>query len=1674
MRRFAQHLTNALLLLSLLVALALIPSARPAYAAGIIVNTNADNTTAGDGFCTLREAITNANADSDTTSGDCIAGSGMDSITFAANYTITLAGSNLPDITDTDGMTITGNGASNTIIQAAAIAGTATYRIIKINNGSITLEAMTLRHGVEASGGGINVAGGSLILNSVTLSDNQVKDVSGVGLNGGGISINGGTITINNSTLSNNSATTTDSSTARGNGGAIFIGTSGAVTLNNSTISGNSARRGGGALQVNTGTFNINYSTIANNTSDSDNDTVGDGGGIRRNGGTVNLKSSIVAGNKQGSSTDNDCYGTMTSQGYNLTGNGTGCNLSGTGDTTVTPSTVFTDVLASLGNHGGSTSTHALFAGSLAIDMIPSGTNGCGTAPFDADQRSSTRPGDANCDIGAYEADALIVTKAADTNDGTCNSDCSLREAIAVASAGDTIIFDSLLSGATIYLASTLTLTKDVTIDGSALASQITISGDTDNNGTGDVRVFMINSSVTATLDSLVITKGTASFGGGIYDAAFNRTLTIINSTLSDNTATSGSGGAIKNDGALVVTNSTFSGNSATGLGGAIHPDGGAITVTNSTFSANTAGNRGGAIDLGGSGGLTITNSTFSANTATNQGGGVYIGGSTATVRNSTFSGNSASSGGGIYYTLGTFNYANTIIANSVSGGDCANSGGTLGTNTKNLVEDGSCSAFLSGDPALDSLKDNGGPTQTFALTLASPAVNAGDDTTCAASPVNNLDQRGVTRPVGAHCDIGAYEGAVDVTAPIVVSFAATSPSTSLNIPITNFTASDDDAVAGYLITTSSTQPSSGDPGWSGSVPGTYTVGGDGSYMLYPWVKDFAGNVSSVYGSPASVTVDTTPPTVTSIVRDSLFSNPTNASSVDFIVVFSESGLTGVDTSDFTLTTTGSVSGASVTNVSQLAAVLWTVTVNTGSGDGTIRLDVSDDDTIADAAGNKLGGTGTGNGNFTSGQTFTIDKTSPTVDTFTVPSPATSLDIPITAFTASDTVGVTGYKITEDSTPPSAGASGWTGSVPTTYAVASTGSYTLYPWAKDAAGNVSSVYGSPASITVCYSSITVTSDADSGAGTLRQAIADACAGATINFDDALSGDTIYLASTLTLTKDVTIDGSSLASQITLSGDSDNNGTGDVRVFDVDNNPLLNVTLDSLTITKGQATGINLNDPNGDGGAILNWAYLTITNSTFLNNSSTGSGGAINNNRPLIITNSTFSGNSSTGSGGGGGAIMNNSNLTITNSTFSGNTGYVSNSNGGALYNTSPNTIITNSTFSGNSATAGGAILTTANLTISNSTISGNIATYANFTSGLDIEGGTTDLSNTIIANSLFGVDCTNNATIGSNTHNLIEDGSCSPALSGDPSLGALDDNGGPTQTFALLTGSPAIDAGDNATCAASPVNNLDQRGTARPNGAHCDIGAYEYEDTTAPSVVSSARATTSLTNAASVDFIVTFSEGVSGVNTSDFSLAMGAGLTGASITSVSGGTKVYTVSVDTGSGSGSLRLDLLDDDSIADSAGNRLGGSGLANGNFLTGQSYTIDKIAPTASGLVAPNVTIQGGTTYSFTVSFSDNQAVDITSIDGSDIRVTGPGGFSQLATLVSVTPAGDGTPRTATYQITAPGGAWDSADSGAYTIAQEANQVFDSAGNAVGATSLGSFLVSLNYSVYLPLVVR
>ena len=243
---------------------------------------------------------------------------------------------------------------------------------------------------------------------------------------------------------------------------------------------------------------------------------------------------------------------------------------------------------------------------------------------------------------------------------------------------------------------------------------------------------------------------------------------------------------------------------------------------------------------------------------------------------------------------------------------------------------------------------------------------------------------------------------------------------------------------------------------------------------------------------------------------------------------------------------------------------------------------------------------------------------------------------------------------------------------------------------------------------------------------------------------------------------------------------------------------------TITLTNSTFSG---NVTSGEGGGFRNTGTLTVTGSTISDNRATGDGGGIWNSGTVTVTNSTFSGNASSGDGGG---IWNDDTVTLTNSTFSGN---ATSGDGGGIHSFQGTADLTNTTFSGNSANYGGGV--------------------SNYES-------TATMINTIIAGNTSpnAPDCI--GTLISLGHNLIGNNSAcgftvlSPGVGGDlldidPKLGPLQDNGGTTQTHALLSGSPAIDAGDDSVL--GPLLNLatDQRGGGFPRlqGAHVDIGAYE-------------------------------------------------------------------------------------------------------------------------------------------------------------------------------------------------------------------------------------------------------
>lgn len=267
--------------------------------------------------------------------------------------------------------------------------------------------------------------------------------------------------------------------------------------------------------------------------------------------------------------------------------------------------------------------------------------------------------------------------------------------------------------------------------------------------------------------------------GGAIYvDNGYDdNELRIERTTFSGNLTSQGSGGAIflNDDIPAHIRDSSFNGNISGGplllsRGGAIFSNNGKLDIRRATFNGNVAalGGKGGAIHQEGSGAVTaVANTTFFANAAPNgQGGALRVAAGQMQLRNVTLAANEAGSGGALS-NGGAVQVWNSIL----SGGDPVCAGTAPQNQGHNLQHPGtSCGAGIdSADPRLESPGFNGGPLPsllTIGLRADSPAIDAGNNSVCAAAPVNNEDQRGLPRPVDGNgdlipvCDIGAFEAA--------------------------------------------------------------------------------------------------------------------------------------------------------------------------------------------------------------------------------------------------------------------------------------------------------------------------------------------------------------------------------------------------------------------------------------------------------------------------------------------------------------------------------------------------------------------------------------------------------------------------------------------------------------------------------------------------------------------------------------------------------------------------------------------------------------------------------------------------------------------------------------------------------------------------------------------------
>ena len=365
-------------------AVAAVLTAKPAAhaSATIIVNTATDDSASGDGLCSLRKAINNANAKGDTTGGDCNPGSGNDTIAVAVLSGTLALNSSLPTIENT--LTIVGpgqavpinGGGSGFVIFGIAPTATATLKDLAIEN---TDEE------IEFSGQGV-VNFGTLTVTGCTIQ------YTTSGANGAGIA-NGGTLTVSDSFFYNNGAPS-------GSGGAI-ANDNGTASVTNSTFFSNFAVNGGAIYNGQNKRFTVTNSTFSNNTAYTNGSSCyNDLGGVLEIGGT------ILAG--AGGPLANECNYPATTQisdlSYNISDDFS-CNLVNSDATAGASGQTLGDEVdpeldpSGAQDNGGETDTIALDAGSPAIAAIPAAD--CPAT----DQRGVTRPasGQTACDVGAYE-----------------------------------------------------------------------------------------------------------------------------------------------------------------------------------------------------------------------------------------------------------------------------------------------------------------------------------------------------------------------------------------------------------------------------------------------------------------------------------------------------------------------------------------------------------------------------------------------------------------------------------------------------------------------------------------------------------------------------------------------------------------------------------------------------------------------------------------------------------------------------------------------------------------------------------------------------------------------------------------------------------------------------------------------------------------------------------------------------------------------------------------------------------------------------------------------------------------------------------------------------------------------------------------------------------------------
>ncbi|MDD2366026.1 MAG: DUF1566 domain-containing protein [Desulfuromonadaceae bacterium] len=376
-----------------------------------------------------------------------------------------------------------------------------------------------------------------------------------------------------------------------------------------------------------------------------------------------------------------------------------------------------------------------------------------------------------------------------------------------------------------------------------------------------------------------------------------------------------------------------------------------------------------------------------------------------------------------------------------------------------------------------------------------------------------------------------------DVTKPVITSFSVPSSGTSLTIAVTTITATDNVALTGYLITESATTPLVTATGWSATKPTSFTFTGisDGiatNKTLYAWAKDAAGNISNSATATTAITLpDVTKPVITAFTVST--SGTTLSVPVSTLSATDNVAVTGYFITESAIAPLATASGWSAT---QPATYTFT-----GISDG-----IATNKTLYAWAKDAVG-----NVSLSKSASVIVtlpDTTVPVVTALTIPATSTSLIVPISTLTATDNIAVTEYLLTETSSTPTTTAPGWSANKPANYTFTTDGSKTLYAWAKDAVGIISTSMS--ATVTVDTTSPTLTlSTLSSGAVTKD---------ATLNISGTAS-DINGIASLTINNATVTITNDNFSYPVTLQ-------TGGNIITTIVTDTLGNSTTDIRTIT----------------------------------------------------------------------------------------------------------------------------------------------------------------------------------------------------------------------------------------------------------------------------------------------------------------------------------------------------------------------------------------------------------------------------------------------------------------------------------------------------------------------------